>query len=145
MHDDVRFTNIDRTRGAVRPSCPRRHRRRTPMDPPPRDPSTGAKGSALLRLAGHVFFVLRSRGRGPRRRRARRTLMTAHRDMKNIIRERQAKTGESYTAARAHVMRERAGLLGLDPEGSPAGPAAVPAASAEAVILKVNQQSARVR
>lgn len=33
--------------------------------------------------------------------------MTAHRDLKNIIRQRQNKTGESYTAARAHVMRER--------------------------------------
>jgi hypothetical protein len=39
--------------------------------------------------------------------------MTAHRDLKRIIRERQSKTGESYTAARVHVMRERATLLGL--------------------------------
>jgi hypothetical protein len=32
--------------------------------------------------------------------------MTAHRDLKRIIRERQSKTGESYTAARVHVMHE---------------------------------------
>ena len=38
--------------------------------------------------------------------------MTAFRDLKRIIRERQSKTGESYTAARVHVMRERAALLG---------------------------------
>jgi len=38
--------------------------------------------------------------------------MTTHRDLKRIIRERQSKTGESYTAARSHVMRERATLLG---------------------------------
>ena len=68
--------------------------------------------------------------------------MTAHRDLKNIIRERRTKTGESYTAARAHVMRERTALLGLEPEGSPTPG---PAVRADAVILKVNQQSARVR
>lgn len=38
--------------------------------------------------------------------------MTTHRDLKRIIRERQSKTGESYAAARSHVMRERAALLG---------------------------------
>lgn len=68
--------------------------------------------------------------------------MTAHRDLKNIIRERQQKTGESYTAARAHVMRERAELLGLPDEGNPAPQATT---RADAVVLKVNQQSARVR
>jgi tetratricopeptide (TPR) repeat protein len=39
--------------------------------------------------------------------------MTGHRDLKKRIRDRQAKTGESYTAARAHVTRERATQLGL--------------------------------
>jgi tetratricopeptide (TPR) repeat protein len=39
--------------------------------------------------------------------------MTVKRDLKSIIRDRQTKTGESYTAARAHVMHERAKLLGL--------------------------------
>jgi hypothetical protein len=67
--------------------------------------------------------------------------MTAHRDLKSIIRERQHKTGESYTTARAHVMRERARLLGVEPEGSEPTAATVPT---EAVILKVNEQSARV-
>ena len=32
--------------------------------------------------------------------------MTAKRDLKRRVRERQARTGESYTAARAHVIRE---------------------------------------
>jgi tetratricopeptide (TPR) repeat protein len=68
--------------------------------------------------------------------------MTAHRDLKRIVRDRQEKTGESYTAARAHVMRERAVLLGLEPEGSPAP--ARPARE-DAVILRVNRQSARVQ
>ena len=67
--------------------------------------------------------------------------MTAHRDLKNIIRERQSRTGESYTAARAHVMRERAALLGLT-SGLRAATGPV---RAEAVVLKVNQQSVRVR
>jgi hypothetical protein len=34
--------------------------------------------------------------------------MTAHKDLKTLIRERQSKTGESHTAARAHVMRASA-------------------------------------
>jgi hypothetical protein len=38
--------------------------------------------------------------------------MTAHRDLKNIIRDRQRKTGESYTAARLYVMRAQSVLLG---------------------------------
>jgi tetratricopeptide (TPR) repeat protein len=68
--------------------------------------------------------------------------MTAHKDLKNIIRARQKKTGGSYTAARAHVMRERAELLGLP---SDADPTPAPRTRAEAVVLKVNQQSARAR
>lgn len=67
--------------------------------------------------------------------------MTAHRDLKRIIRNRQAKTGESYTAARAHVMRERAVVVGGD---SNANQSAIPT-YVEAAVLKVNQQSLRVR
>jgi hypothetical protein len=68
--------------------------------------------------------------------------MTANRDLKNIIRERQQKTGESYAAARAHVMRERAARLGLEPEdGSTVGESE----GAEAAVLRVGQRSARVR
>src|SRR5690606_20328053 len=70
---------------------------------------------------------------------ARRTTMTAHRDLKRIIRARREKTGESYTATRAHVMRERAALLGLDADAS------TEPARADAAVLKVNRQSARVR
>ncbi len=66
--------------------------------------------------------------------------MTAHRDLKDRIRDRQARTGESYMAARAHVMRERAALLGLSGEPAPAPPGRV-----EAAVLKVNERSARVR
>ena len=44
--------------------------------------------------------------------------MTSKRDLKSITRERQRKTGESYTAARVHVMRERAHLLGIPDESS---------------------------
>jgi len=40
---------------------PRRSRRRTPMDPPPLDPSTGAKGSRLPRQAGRVNFAAQPR------------------------------------------------------------------------------------
>ena len=67
--------------------------------------------------------------------------MTAHRELKKIIRDRQGKTGESYTAARAHVMHERAELLGLDPHQ----PGAAPPSRIDAAVLKVNRQSARVR
>ena len=67
--------------------------------------------------------------------------MTTHRDLKRIIRERQKKTRESYTAARVHVMRERAVLLGLEADA----PTTTPPVRVDAVVLKVNQQSARVR
>lgn len=71
--------------------------------------------------------------------------MTAHRDLKNIIRERQQKTGESYTAARAQVMHERAALLGLVVEGTPKPVTTTPPRRVEGVVLKVNQRSARMR
>jgi len=67
--------------------------------------------------------------------------MTAHNDLKKLIRVRKSKTGESYTAARAHVMRERAALLGLCADGAaPQGPERV-----EAIVLAVNKRSARMR
>ena len=67
--------------------------------------------------------------------------MTIQRDLKRIIRRRQKKTGESYTAARAHVMRAQSEILGLPTED--------PVASEieqrlEAVVLKVGSQSARI-
>lgn len=67
--------------------------------------------------------------------------MTTRKDLKHIIRDRQAKTGESYTAARAHVMRERETRLGLAPD-SPGG--AAPSGT-DAVVLKVGARSARMR
>jgi hypothetical protein len=68
--------------------------------------------------------------------------MTAHKDLKYIIRERQRKTGESYMAARIHVMRERAELLGLPADGVGESQAIT---RVDAAVLKVNQQSTRVR
>ena len=47
--------------------------------------------------------------------------MTAQKDLKRFIRARQQKTGESYTTARMHVVRERADKLAskaLDPRSS---------------------------
>jgi tetratricopeptide (TPR) repeat protein len=67
--------------------------------------------------------------------------MTTQRDLKTIIRARQQKTGESYTAARAHVMRERDERRGRDLEV----PVATFPLRTDAAVLKVNQQSARVR
>ena len=67
--------------------------------------------------------------------------MTAHRDLKRIIRERQTRTGESYTAARVHVMRDRAELLDLED----AGPRTAASGRVDAVVLKANRLSARVR
>lgn len=65
---------------------------------------------------------------------------SAVRDLKSIIRERQQKTGESYTAARAHVMRERAKLLGVADKIDVAKPVRV-----EAAVLAVAQTTAIVR
>jgi hypothetical protein len=67
--------------------------------------------------------------------------MTAHRDLKRIIRARQQKTGESYTAARAHILRERDALLGK----AAGDPMNAKPMRADAAVLKVNQQSVRVR
>lgn len=66
--------------------------------------------------------------------------MTVKRDLKSIIRERQQKTGESYTAARAHVMRERAKLLGIQDDAEVAKSMRV-----EAVVLAATQKAALVR
>jgi len=67
--------------------------------------------------------------------------MTDHRDLKKIIRARQSKTGESYTTARAHVMRERANLL--DPPAQE--PLLTEPSRVDAAVLKVNRRSTRVR
>ncbi len=62
--------------------------------------------------------------------------MTVQKDVKRLVRERQVKTGESYTSARMHVLGERMALL---------APTASAPTRHEAIVLKVNQQSARVR
>lgn len=69
--------------------------------------------------------------------------MTTKKDFKSIVRDRQRKTGESYTAALAHVMRERARLLGHPEEAGI--PIATPS-RVEAAVLKVGINStARIR
>lgn len=65
--------------------------------------------------------------------------MTAKRDLKARIRARQEKTGESYTAARAHVLREQAALFATSP-AAPASPDRL-----EAVVLKIGARNARLR
>lgn len=69
--------------------------------------------------------------------------MTTNRDFKSLVRDRQRKTGESYTAALAHMKRERARLLGAPEGGSPV--AAAPT-RVDAAVLKVGHNStARIR
>lgn len=58
--------------------------------------------------------------------------MTAQRDLKNRIRARQEKTGESYTTARQHVLRAQRQLTGSTPE-------------LQAVVLRCTSQSLRLR
>ena len=48
--------------------------------------------------------------------------MTAETDFKKLIRERQQKTGESYTSARTHLMRSRSNRLGLLPQAEEGPP-----------------------
>lgn len=84
--------------------------------------------------------------------------MTNHRELKDRVRRRMEITGESYAAARAHVMKARAQHLGLESTSATdqARPSeANPAITAktveslpervEAIVLKVNERSARVR
>jgi hypothetical protein len=71
--------------------------------------------------------------------------MTSHKNLKSIVRQRQSKTGESYTAARVHVMRARAELLGLPAGSSTSSVNADAKQRLEAIVLKVNQRSVRVR
>lgn len=69
--------------------------------------------------------------------------MTAHRDLKKIIRTRQEKTGESYTTARAQILRARAERLERPDPLSESDPE--DGSRVDAVVLKVGEQSARVR
>jgi hypothetical protein len=108
------------------------------MDPPPQDPSRRGKGeNELLRLAEVSLQDAWPVRRGfSAARETRETAVTDHRDLKRLIRERKAKTGESYTAARAHVMRQRNAMM--QPR------ATRESTRAEGAVLKVNKQSARV-
>lgn len=69
--------------------------------------------------------------------------MTTKKDFKSIVRDRQHKTGESYTAALAHVKREQARPLGIPEETNPTTAAPL---QVEAAVLKVGHNStARIR
>jgi tetratricopeptide (TPR) repeat protein len=77
--------------------------------------------------------------------RSRNEAMTTKKDFKSIVRDRQRKTGESYTAALAHVKRERARVLGVPEESSTTTTTAAPT-RVEAAVLKVGHNStARIR
>lgn len=67
--------------------------------------------------------------------------MTAHKDLKRRIRQRQSKTGESYTASRAQILRDRAALPCADDARSRGSERR----SVYAAVIKVNSQSARVQ
>lgn len=62
--------------------------------------------------------------------------MTQQKDLKKRIRERQGRTGESYSTARMHVLGEQMETR---------APEALAPTRHEAVVLKVSSQSARVR
>jgi hypothetical protein len=66
--------------------------------------------------------------------------MTKQRELKRLIRERQAKTGEAYTTARLHVLGACANGLGDAAEQPTEAPQRV-----EAVVLKVGETTARIR
>ena len=66
--------------------------------------------------------------------------MTDKRDFKSIVRDRQRKTGESYTAARVQVERERNRLLGIPDEPTVTQ---VPV-RVDAAVLKVGSSTARI-
>src|SRR4051794_37683625 len=83
--------------------------------------------------AGLVVRLLAAQRRaGAEATRTRRTSMTARGDLKNIIRDRMVKTGESYTAARAQVLRARGPAATPSRGALPDVPA--PTATVEAVV-----------
>ena len=72
---------------------------------------------------------------GGRCRAAEEAVMTANKDVKRLIRERQVKTGEAYSTAHMHVMSERAALV---------APASA-TTKCEAIVLATAGRSAVVR
>lgn len=68
--------------------------------------------------------------------------MTAKKDLKTRIHERQQKTGESYTAARAHVLRMRAELFAIPVD---TGTRAASIGRSDAGVLSVHPEGVRVR
>jgi hypothetical protein len=61
--------------------------------------------------------------------------MTAHKHFKQLVRARMAKTGESYTTARRHILRQAGGSNGEDGPGKWHFPGSVPGSTALRVLL----------
>jgi hypothetical protein len=112
-----------------------------PVEFPPAKFLDQGKGELTRPDGCHVIFVARPEGGGLWWCRNEEPTVTVQKDLKHIIRSRQQKTGESYSAARVHVMREHDALLGRTGESATDS---LPV-QADAVVLKVNQQSVRVR
>src|SRR5918995_5740301 len=72
----------------------------------PREAVIGAKGSTTSGYVTWFFTVARPAGGGWGSCGQRRTVMTRARALKQVIRARSAKTGERYTTARRHILRE---------------------------------------
>lgn len=105
------------------------------MDPPPLDPTTGAKGSALLQEMSHVSLrPAEPRAGVEASQQHEEDAMTKQKDLKTLIRQQQASTGESYSTARMQIVRARDG-----------GDDALPARPVTAIVLKVGAHDARVR
>lgn len=62
--------------------------------------------------------------------------MTTQSDLKKLIRARKARTGESYSTARSHILKEQAAHV---------APAPTVPTRCEAIVQKVNRQSARIQ
>jgi hypothetical protein len=108
----------------------------------PRRISRWGKGeNELLRMAGRASFRCAAEERGAKAAQPRRRAMTKQRDLKKLIRQRQVKTGEAYTTARLHVLGGNSEPLGTPTDDGQAEPPL----RVEAVVLKVSDQSARVR
>lgn len=105
------------------------------MDPPPLDPTTGAKGSALLQEMSHVSLrPAEPRAGVEASQQHEEDAMTKQKDLKIRIRLRQASTGESYSTARMQIVRARDG-----------GDDVIPARPVTAIVLRVGSHDARVR
>src|SRR5688500_16342515 len=89
----------------------------------PRGAAIGAKGSTPRAASRGFFTVARPAGGGWGSCGQRRTVMTRARALKQLIRDRAAKTGERYTTARRHVLRVLPARAPVAPPAPPIRPA----------------------